>query len=95
MCIRVERHMQIEQSVKCCSTKLHLKNQKKLLGGSLQMEKLTEKLQFLFLDTNSFTADGGVASAGLRAQRRNIDPRSRCLAGHRPDEWPYLDGGSV
>ena len=26
MCIRVERHVQIQQSVKCCSIKLHLKN---------------------------------------------------------------------
>ncbi|KNH04066.1 hypothetical protein XU18_4634 [Perkinsela sp. CCAP 1560/4] len=29
MCIRVERHVQIEQSVKCCSTKLHWKKRKK------------------------------------------------------------------
>ena len=39
--------------------------------------------------------DGEVASAGLRAQRRNIDPRSSRLASHRPDGWPSLDGGSV
>ena len=45
--------------------------------------------------TNSPGGDGGVASAGLRAQRHNIDPRSRRLAGHRPDGWPSLDGGSV
>ena len=31
MCIRVERHVQIEQSVKCCSIKLHLKNKNKYI----------------------------------------------------------------
>ena len=37
MCIRVEMHVQIEQSVKCCSIKLHLKNQKNALNGTVRV----------------------------------------------------------
>ena len=65
------------------------RTQMKDAGGEMLLAMPTERL------TNLCGGDGGVASAGLRAQRRNIDPRSRRLAGHRPDGWPSLDGGSV
>ena len=64
--------------------------------GKVSLEKLPKGLEVLSLLDNQLTGgDGGVASAGLRAQRPNIDPRSRRLAGHRPEGWPSLDGGSV
>ena len=61
---------------------------KNQFNGSFDPTRLPSSMYHSYLDNNSF-------SAGLRAQRRNIDPRSRRLAGHRPDGWPSLDGGSV
>ena len=65
--------------------------------GDISLENLPKGLEILSLLDNQLSggADGAVASAGLRAQRRSIAPRSRRLAGHRPDGWPSLDGGSV
>ena len=69
-----------------------------LFSGSIDLSSLPDGMEQLKLGMNrlcDYGGDGGVASAGLRAQSRNIDPRSRRLAGHRPDGWPSLDGGSV
>ena len=65
--------------------------------GTLGLAFLPCSMKNLRMTENALSegGDGGVASAGLRAQRHNIDPRSRRLAGHRPDGWPSLDGGSV
>ena len=67
------------------------------LTGTLDLTSLPTSMKWLDIGHNACTGepDGAVASAGLRAQRRSIDPRSRRLAGHRPDGWPSLDGGSV
>ena len=53
--------------------------------GEVSLESLPQRLQCLDIANNllSERGDGRVASAGLRAQRRNIDPRSRRLAGHQ------------
>ena len=74
-----------------------LRLSKNQLTGPVVLTQLPDGLRCLYLRGNQFNegGDGEVASAGLRAQRRNIDPRSRRLAGHRPDGWPSLDGGSV
>ncbi|KNH05783.1 hypothetical protein XU18_3228 [Perkinsela sp. CCAP 1560/4] len=66
--------------------------------GTLGFEFLPDSMENLNMSYNALSeggGDGAVASAGLRAQRRSIAPRSRRLAGHRPDGWPSLDGGSV
>ncbi|KNH09302.1 hypothetical protein XU18_0580 [Perkinsela sp. CCAP 1560/4] len=66
--------------------------------GTVGFEFLPPSLSTLMMWSNVLSGgggDGAVASAGLRAQRRSIAPRSRRLAGHRPDGWPSLDGGSV
>ena len=82
MCICVEKHVQIEQSIKCCSIKLHF--QKKIkITGSFDLERLPERMEHVNV------------SKGLQGYVHSIGPRSRRLAGHRPDGWPSLDGGSV
>ena len=59
---------------------------KNQFNGSFDPTRLPSSMCHSYLDSNSF-------SVGLRAQRRNIDPRSRRLAGHRPDGRPPLRGG--
>ena len=53
MCIRVERRVQIEQSVKCCAIKLRFykKNQ---LTGCLDLKRLPPHMSVFELSNNSF-----------------------------------------